>query len=43
MLKIVAMGLFSQKDLIQAIERAERRILREKKRDKINFTNKDAI
>ena len=40
----VAMGLFSQKDLIQAIERAERRILREKKeRDKINFTNKDAI
>ena len=29
----VAMGLFSQKDLIQAIERAERRILREKKRE----------
>ena len=27
----VAMGLFSQKDLIQAIERAERRILREKR------------
>ena len=40
----VAMGLFSQKDLIQAIEKAERRILKEKKeRDKINFTNKDAI
>ena len=38
------MGLFSQKDLIQAIERAERRILREKKeRDKINFINKDTI
>ena len=27
----VAMGLFSQKDLVEAIEKAERRILREKK------------
>ena len=27
----VAMGLFTQKDLIEAIEKAERRILREKK------------
>ena len=27
----VAMGLFSQKDLVQAIEKAERRIKREKK------------
>ena len=33
----VAMGLFSQKDLINAIEKAERRIKREKKdKDKQN-------
>ena len=33
----VAMGLFSQKDLLTAIEKAERRIIREKKdREKIN-------
>ncbi len=37
----VAMGLFSQKDLIAAIEKAERRIAKEKKdRDKLNITNK---
>ena len=30
----VAMGLFSQKDLIEAIEKAERRIKREKKEEK---------
>ena len=37
----VAMGLFSQKDLLNAIEKAEKRILREKKeKDKLNFTNK---
>ena len=37
----VAMGLFSQKDLISAIEKAERRIAKEKKdRDKLNLTNK---
>tara|TARA_B100001027_G_C16193327_1_gene297091 strand:+ start:37 stop:618 length:582 start_codon:yes stop_codon:yes gene_type:complete len=37
----VAMGLFSQKDLIAAIEKAERRIAKEKKdRDKLNLTNK---
>ena len=30
----VAMGLFSQKDLIDAIEKAERRIKREKKRER---------
>ena len=37
----VAMGLFSQKDLLTAIEKAERRIIREKKdKEKLNFTNK---
>ena len=37
----VAMGLFSQKDLISALEKAERRIAKEKKdRDKLNLTNK---
>ena len=37
----VAMGLFSQKDLLNAIEKAEKRILREKKeRDKLNLSNK---
>ena len=28
----VAMGLFTQKDLLAAIEKAERRVLKEKKR-----------
>ena len=37
----VAMGLFSQKDLLSAIEKAERRILKEKKdKDKSNLNNK---
>ncbi len=37
----VAMGLFSQKDLLSAIEKAERRILKEKKdKDKLNLNNK---
>ena len=31
----VAMGLFSQKDLVEALEKAERRILREKKEKRI--------
>jgi len=36
----VAMGLFNQKDLIAAIEKAERRIKREKKiKEKANLTN----
>ena len=36
----VAMGLFSQKDLVEAIEKAERRIKREKKeKEKQNKTN----
>ena len=35
----VAMGLFSQKDLIEAIEKAERRIKREKKRERKTKTN----
>ena len=37
----VAMGLFTQKDLLAAIEKAERRILKEKKdKEKINLLNK---
>tara|TARA_B100000886_G_scaffold294752_1_gene221326 strand:- start:272 stop:853 length:582 start_codon:yes stop_codon:yes gene_type:complete len=37
----VAMGLFSQKDLLNAIEKAERRIVKEKKnKEKLNLTNK---
>ena len=38
----VAMGLFSQKDLLIAIEKAERRILKEKKiKEKLNVSNKN--
>ena len=38
----VAMGLFSQKDLLNAIEKAERRILKEKKlKEKSNLTIKN--
>ncbi len=37
----VAMGLFTQKDLLNAIEKAERRIIKEKKdKEKINIANK---
>jgi len=40
----VAMGLFSQKDLLTAIEKAERRIIREKKdKEKLNLSNKSGI
>tara|TARA_Y100000816_G_scaffold116301_1_gene81496 strand:- start:222 stop:803 length:582 start_codon:yes stop_codon:yes gene_type:complete len=40
----VAMGLFSQKDLLNAIEKAERRILKEKKeKEKSNLVNKSGI
>ena len=35
----VAMGLFAQKDLLLAIEKAERRILKEKRQIKINLFN----
>ena len=36
------MGLFSQKDLLIAIEKAERRILKEKKdKEKLNLSNKN--
>ena len=36
----VAMGLFSQKDLLLAIEKAEKRIIREKKnKEKLNLAN----
>ena len=37
----VAMGLFSQKDLLQALEKAERRLIKEKKdKEKTNLLNK---
>ena len=37
----VAMGLFTQKDLLNAIEKAENRILKEKKnKEKLNLVNK---
>ena len=40
----VAMGLFSQKDLLIAIEKAERRIIKEKKdKEKLNLANKSGI
>ena len=40
----VAMGLFSQKELLIAIEKAEKRILKEKKnKDKLNLINKSEI
>ena len=40
----VAMGLFSQKELLIAIEKAERRILKEKKdKEKLNLANKGEI
>ena len=37
------MGLFSQKDLLSAIEKAERRIKREKDKEKLNLVNKTGI
>ena len=38
----VAMGLFTQKDLLAAIEKAERRLLKEKKeKEKLNLSNKN--
>ncbi len=40
----VAMGLFSQRDLLTAIEKAERRIVKEKKdKEKFNLANKSGI
>ena len=40
----VAMGLFTQKELLIAIEKAEKRILKEKKnKDKLNLINKSEI
>ena len=37
----VAMGLFSQKDLLEAIQKAERRVLKEKKdKEKLSLSNK---
>ena len=36
------MGLFTQKELLAAIEKAERRLIREKKdKEKLNLTNKN--
>ena len=38
----VAMGLFTQKELLEALEKAERRILRERKdKEKLNIANKN--
>ena len=38
------MGLFSQKNLLQAIERAERRIQKEKKnKEKLDNANKSGV
>ena len=38
----VAMGLFTQKDLLEALQKAERRILRERKdKEKLNIANKN--
>ena len=35
------MGLFSQKDLLNAIQKAEKKLLKEKKdREKLNLVNK---
>ncbi len=40
----VAMGLFAQKDLLNEIEKAERKIVREKKiKEKLNISNKNEI
>ena len=40
----VAMGLFTQKELLNSIEKAERRIIKEKKdKEKLNQANKSAI
>ena len=40
----VAMGLFSQKELVIAIEKAERRTIKEKKdKEKLDLTNKSGI
>ena len=40
----VAMGLFTQKELLIAIEKSEKRILKEKKnKNKLNLTNKSEI
>ena len=38
----VAMGLFTQKDLLEAIQKAERRVLKEKKdKEKLSLSNKN--
>ena len=38
----VAMGLFNQKDLLDALEKAERRIKeRKKEKEKVRFLNND--
>ena len=37
----VAMGLFSQKDLLKAIEKANKRVIKEKKdKEKLNLVSK---
>ncbi len=40
----VAMGLFSQKELLSAVEKAERKLLKEKKdKEKLNLINKNDV
>ena len=40
----VAMGLFSQKELLNAVEKAERKLLKEKKdKEKLNLINKNDV
>jgi hypothetical protein len=40
----VAMGLFTQKELLSALEKAERRIIKEKKdKEKLNLSNKSSV
>ena len=40
----VAMGLFTQKDLLKSLEKAEKKILREKKhKERLNSVNKAEV
>ena len=36
----VAMGLFAQKDLLNAVQKAEKRILRKKDKERLNLSEK---
>ena len=38
------MGLFTQKELLSALEKAEKRIIKEKKdKEKLNLSNKSSV